>query len=318
MLNYILKRLLALLPTVAVPMLLLFFMLRVSSGDPAAVLAGEDATADEIEEIREELGLSDPLLIQFFAWLGRMATLDFGDSLFLNQPVSELVFDAFIVTSQLAISSLLIALLIGPLIGVIAASTKFRAIDSGLVIGSALGVAMPTFWLAILGIFLFGVTLTWLPVSGYVAPTEDLGKFFYHMALPALTLGVLEAATFFRYSRNAILDAKHQPFVQTARAQGLGEATITSRYVFRAAMAPVVTVVGLSAASLLGGAVVTEEIFSLPGLGRTLLTAVGRRDYPLIEGSIFLIAIVFVLINLFIDIICAIIDPRIRYATKEG
>ncbi|WP_054952014.1 ABC transporter permease [Flaviflexus massiliensis] len=318
MLSYIGKRLLALLPTVAVPMLLLFFMLRISSGDPAAVLAGEDATAEEVNAIREELGLNDPLLVQFFSWLGRMITLNFGDSLFLGQPVSTLVIDAFIVTSQLAICALVIAIIIGPLLGAFAASTKFRALDSGLVVGSALGVAMPTFWLAIIGIFIFGVTLNVLPVSGYVAPSEDFGQFFFYMALPAITLGVLEAATFFRYSRNAVLDAKHQPFVQTARAQGLGEGTIVSKYVFRAAMAPVVTVVGLSAASLLGGAVVTEEIFSIPGLGDTLLTAVGRRDYPLIEGSIFLIAIVFVLINLLVDIICAIIDPRIRYQKAKG
>jgi peptide/nickel transport system permease protein len=317
MLNYIFKRLLALLPTIAVPMVLLFVLLRLTPGDPAAVILGEEATATDIENLREEMGLNQPIILQFFVWLGRMVRFDFGDSIFLRAPVSELVLAAATVTAQLAVLALIVAVLLGPLLGAIAASTKSRIVDKAMVVGSAVGIAMPTFWLAILMVLVFGVILRWFPVAGYVAPTENFVQFLSFMAMPALALGVLEAATLFRYSRNGVLDAKFQPFVTTARAQGIGEKTITGKYVFRAALVPVVTVVGLSMASLLGGAVVTENVFSLPGLGKLLLTAVDRRDYPLIEGCIFLIAIIFVVVNLLVDVVCALIDPRIRLDSKD-
>ncbi|WP_430592193.1 ABC transporter permease [Humidisolicoccus flavus] len=318
MISYVFKRLLALIPTVAVPMVLLFVLLRATPGDPAVMILGEDATPQQIDALREEMGLNDPLYIQFFEWLGRMLTLNFGDSLFKGTDVTETVLAAAVVTAQLAIFAMIIAILVGPLLGTIAAATKWRALDKLMVVGSSIGIAMPTFWLGILAILLFGVGLRAFPVSGYVAPGDDFVQFLWFMTLPAVVLGVLEAATLFRYSRNGVLDAKNQPFVQTARAQGLNESTITGRYVFRAAVVPVVTVVGLSFASMLGGAVVTEKVFSIPGIGAELLLAVSRRDYPVIEGCIFFIAVIFVLINLLVDVVSALLDPRIRFASKEA
>lgn len=317
MLSYIFKRLLALIPTVAVPMVMLFILLRLTPGDPAAVILGEEASAADIAKLREEMGLNDPLWLQFLAWLGRMVRFDFGESIFLRTQVSESVVAAAAVTAQLAVLALIVAVLLGPLLGAVSASSRSRSLDKAMVVGSAVGIAMPTFWLAILMVLVFGVILKWFPVAGYIAPGTDLWQFLRFMALPALALGILEAATLFRYSRNGVLDAKNQPFVMTARSQGLAERTITGQYVFRAAMVPLVTVVGLSLASLLGGAVVTENVFSLPGLGKLLLTAVDRRDYPLIEGCIFLIAVIFVVVNLLVDVVCAFLDPRIRLGSKD-
>lgn len=316
MLNYIGHRLLALLPTVAVPMVLLFLLLRLTPGDPAAVILGEEASVEQINELREQMGLNAPLYVQFIAWLGRMVRLDFGQSIFLHENVTSLVFSAAIVTFQLALLATVVALLIGPALGALSASTKSRSLDKFLAIGSSVGIAIPTFWFAIVMIMVFAVQLDLFPVSGYESPTKNLNNFISYMTLPVISLGILEAATLFRYSRNGMLDAKHLPFVTTARAQGLSDATIARKYTFRVGMVPVITVVGLSLASLLGGAVVTETIFGLPGLGKLLLTAVTRRDYPLIEGSVFLIAIIFVIVNLAVDVVSALLDPRIRFEQK--
>lgn len=317
MLRYILGRLLAMIPTVIVPMVLLFLLLRLTPGDPAVVILGDDATVEQVEALREEMGLNEPLIVQFIAWLGRMVTFDFGDSIFLRTDVSGAVLGAAGVTAQLALFAMVIAVLVGPLLGAIAATSRSRLLDKAMVVGSSVGIAMPTFWLAIMGILALGVGVRIFPVSGYVPMSHDFGMSWYYLALPAIVLGVLEAATLFRYARNGVLDTKHQPFVRTAQAQGLSARTVTGQYVLRAALVPVVTVVGLSFASMLGGAVVTEKVFSIPGLGALLLTAVERRDYPLIEGCIFFIAIVFVLVNLLVDVVCALLDPRIRLAGKD-
>lgn len=318
MIDYLLRRLFALLPTVLVPMVLLFLMLRLTPGDPAAGALGDEASVEELEALREELGLNDPLPAQFLTWLGGLIRLDFGDSIFLGEPVAGLVLDRAGVTAQLAILALVVAVLVGPALGAIAGTTRRRALDRSLVVTSAVGIAMPTFWLAILLVFFFGVTLQWLPVAGFVSVFEHPGQYLYYMALPALSLGLLEAATLFRYSRNGVLDARHQPYVTTARALGLPERTITERYIFRSATVPVTTMVGVAAGGLLGGAVVTESIFSIPGIGALLLTAVERRDYPLIEGCIFFIAVVFVVVNLLVDLVYAVLDPRIRFDSQEA
>lgn len=318
MIDYIGKRLLALLPTIAVPMVLLFVLLRLTPGDPAAAVLGEEASIAEIEALRDDLGLNDPMIVQFGSWLWDLVRFDFGTSIFLGTPVAELVLSRAAVTAQLAIFALVVAVMVGPLLGAISGTTRRRGLDKTMVIGSAVGIAMPTFWLAILMIFVFGVILQVLPVAGFVSIFEDPVQYLRFMALPAISLGILEAATLFRYSRNGVLDARHQPYVTTARAQGLPERTITQRYIFRSAMVPVVTMIGVATGGLLGGAVVTESIFSIPGIGQLLLTAVQRRDYPLIEGCIFFIAIVFVVVNLVVDLLYAILDPRIRFDSKEA
>jgi peptide/nickel transport system permease protein len=318
MLAYIARRLLALLPTVAVPMVLLFLLLRLTPGDPAASILGEDATTEQIEALREEMGLNAPLPVQFVEWLGSIARLDFGDSIFLREPVMNLVAERAFVTLQLALLAILVAVLVGPALGTFAATRRRKSVDQTLVVASAIGVAMPTFWLAIILIAVFGVHFGLLPVAGYVSVLDDPVQALRHLALPAISIGLLEAAVLFRYTRSGVLDARSQPFVTTARAQGIPEGTVSRRYVFRAATVPVVTVLGLTAAGLLGGAVVTESIFSIPGIGQLLLTAVSRRDYPLIEGTIFFIAVVFVLVNLLVDVVYGFLDPRIRLGAAKG
>ncbi|MDX8147337.1 ABC transporter permease [Lentzea sp. BCCO 10_0061] len=313
MTNYLLKRLGALLPTVAVPMVLLFVMLRLAPGDPAAAIAGDAATSEEIAEVRTRLGLDASLWDQFLTWLGRVVRLDFGNSLFADQAVSGLVAEHALVTVQLTVLALAVAVLIGPALGIAAGTRRHGLLDRVLVFGSSVGIALPSFWLAVLLIAVFGVVWQVFPVAGYVSFAEDPLLFLHHLALPAISLGLLEAATLFRYSRAGVLDSLHQPFVTTARSMGLPERTVIRKYVFRAAVVPMVTVVGLTTGSLMGGAVVTESIFSIPGLGQLLLTAVQRRDYPVIEGCIFFIAVVYVLLNLVIDLLYSLLDPRIRY-----
>jgi peptide/nickel transport system permease protein len=313
MTNYLLKRLGALVPTVAVPMVLLFVMLRLAPGDPAAAIAGDAATTDEIADVRRRLGLDASLADQFVTWLGRVVRLDFGNSLFAEQAVAGLVLDHALVTLQLTVLALAVAVLVGPVLGIAAGTRRHGLLDRLLVFGSSVGIALPSFWLAVLLIAVFGVVWQVFPVAGYVSLTEDPVLFLHHLALPAISLGLLEAATLFRYSRAGVLDSLHQPYVTTARSMGLPEGVVIRKYVFRAAMVPMVTVVGLTTGSLLGGAVVTEAIFSIPGLGQLLLTAVQRRDYPVIEGCIFFIAVVYVLLNLAVDLLYSLLDPRIRY-----
>lgn len=223
------------------------------------------------------------------------------------------MFDHALVTLQLTALALVVALLIGPALGIAAGTRRHGLLDRLLVFGSSIGIALPSFWVAVLLIAVFGVVWQVFPVAGYVSPFDDPVLFLHHLALPAISLGLLEAATLFRYSRAGVLDSLHQPFVTTARSMGLPERVVIRKYVFRAAMVPMVTVVGLTVGSLMGGAVITESIFSIPGLGQLLLTAVQRRDYPVIEGCIFFIAVVYVLLNLAIDLLYSLLDPRIRY-----
>lgn len=318
MIAYVGRRLVALLPTVAVPMVLLFLLLRLAPGDPAVTILGDDATAESVRELRGEMGLDRPLPIQFVEWLGRMVRFDFGESIFQGRPVTELVLNAAVVTAQLTVLAMIVALLIGPALGAFSGMTRRWWADRGLVLGSAVGIATPTFWLAILMVLVFAVKLRWFPVAGYSSLGDGLGQFLWFMALPSIALGVLEAATLYRYSRNGVLDARNQLFVTTARAQGISEREIGWSYVYRVTLAPVATVAGLSVASMLGGAVVTENVFSLPGLGALLLTAVERRDYPVIEGCIFFIAVIFVVVNLVVDIVAAVLDPRIRLGKETA
>lgn len=313
MIGYLFRRLLALLPTIVVPMLVLFILIRLVPGDPAAALLGDDATPQQIEALRERLGLADPIYVQFTRWLGEMVRFDFGQSLFLRQSVTSLVLSHAEVTMWLTVFSMAIALSVGPLAGILAASNHNRPLDRLFVGTSALGISVPLFWFALIIVQIFAVMLRWFPVAGYVPITKNPIAFIHYLTLPSLALGLLEAAHLFRYARTGMLDAARQPFVTTARSLGLPERTVQSRYVFRSALVPVATVAGLSIAGLLGGAVLTETIFNLPGVGSLLLTAVRRRDYPLIEGCVLFIAVVFVVINLVVDLIYVALDPRIRY-----
>lgn len=312
MAKYIGRRLLYSLPTIFVPLILVFFLLRLAPGDPAAQILGDNATPEQITALRQQLGLDQPLPVQFLLWLKGLFTLQLGNSLFFNKPVLELIPSYAAVTLQVTVLALLIALIIGLVAGIGAALLRGKIFDRGIVGLTVFSISLPEFWLALLLIFVFAVSLRWFPVTGYAPLSEGILVSLGTLALPALALGIRQAALLTRMTRSAMLDVLDEPYVTTARAQGLPERTVIGRYALRTAAVPVITVLGLAASYLLSGAVAIEIIFSLPGMGKLLVDAVSRRDYPVVEGAVLAIAIILVIVNLLVDLCYAILDPRIR------
>lgn len=312
MLEYIGRRLLYSLPTIFVPLVLVFFLLRLAPGDPATQILGDNATPEQITALRQQLGLDQPIPVQFLLWLKGLFTLQLGNSLFFNKPVLELIPHYAAVTLQITVLALLVALLIGLSAGITAALLRGKIFDRGIVAVTVFSVSLPEFWLALLLIFIFAVSLRWFPVAGYVPLDEGILVSLGTLALPALALGIRQAALLTRMTRSAMLDVLDEPYVTTARAQGLPERTVIGRYALRTGAIPIVTVLGLATSYLLSGAVAIEIIFSLPGMGKLLVDAVTRRDYPVVEGAVLTIAVILVIINLLVDLGYALLDPRIR------
>ena len=314
MLAYTLRRLVLAVPVMLLVATAVFLMLRLTPGDPAGIILGPDATEERRMELRRELGLEDPLLVQYVRWLGKVARGDLGQSLFLNKPVTAAILERAQPTLLLTILALLVSLLIGLPAGVIAAQRRGSWVDLGTMAVAMGGIAMPTFWLGLNLIFLFAVTLRWLPVAGYEPLSAGPWRSLRHLILPAVTLGVAQGALLARMTSSMMLETLSQDYVRTARAKGLVERSVIFRHALRNAFIPLMTVIGLSFAALLGGAVVTEQIFTLPGVGRLLIQAIGRRDFPLVQGTVLVIAALYVLINLVVDLLYAVVDPRIRHA----
>jgi len=312
MLRYLGRRLLLVLPTIFVPLMLVFLLLRLAPGDPAAQILGDQATPDQVAALRHEMGFDQPLALQFLFWLKRILTLDLGSSLFFKQKILDILPSYALVTLQVAALAMLIALVVGAIAGVAAALNRDTWMDRGLVTLAVLCLSLPEFWFALLLIFLFAVTWRLFPVAGYIAPHEGLIASFMTVALPALALGLRQSALMTRMMRSAMLDAIGEPYIFTARAQGLPEWLVVTRYALRVAAAPFVTVAGLSASYLLSGVVAIELIFSLPGLGKLLIDAVARRDYPVVEGAVLAVALMLAALNIVIDLIYAALDPRVR------
>lgn len=313
MLRYLGKRFLLILPTIFIPLLIVFLLLRLAPGDPAGMMLGDQATADQLAALREKLGLNEPLYVQFVIWLKGILTLNLGDSIFFRQPVMEIIPRYAGLTVVLTLVALTLAVCIGVTLGVVSALNRNNPVDRSVVVTAVLGISIPEFWFALLLIFLFAVTLRWFPVSGYNPPSAGVILWGSTIFLPALALGVRQSALMTRMMRSSMLDVMDEPYITTARAQGLPERKVIGQYALRTAAIPVVTVVGISAGYMLGGAVAIEIIFALPGLGRMLVEAVARRDYPLVEGGVLTIALVLATLNLLIDVIYALLDPRIRY-----
>lgn len=313
MLRYLFKRFLLILPTIFVPLLMVFLLLRLAPGDPAGMMLGDQATAAQIAALRTELGLDQPLYIQFVLWLKSVFTLDFGNSIFFRRPVMSIIPSYASVTITLTVVALLLAVTIGVTFGILAAIRRNRPVDRAVVTSAVLGISIPEFWFALLLIFVFAVTLRWFPVAGYKPPSAGVVAWASTIFLPALALGVRQSALMTRMMRSSMLDVLNEPYITTARAQGLPETTVIGRYALRTAAMPVMTVVGLSAGYMLGGAVAIEIIFALPGLGRMLVEAVSRRDYPLVEGGVLTISLILAILNLMIDLAYAYLDPRIRF-----
>ncbi len=314
MTGYILRRLAQLLPVTLLASLAIWAMIYAVPGGPVGAMVGENATPEQIQATRERLGLDRPVLVQYAAWLGNALKGDLGLSLQNRQPVMELILARVPATLQLGVAAILIGLLIGVPVAILSAVYPGSRLDRALSGWSALALGVPTFWLGILLILLFAVELRWLPsASSYVPLWEAPGQALRNLALPAITLGVYVSGIFARFLRASLLGELHADYVRTARAKGLPERDVIGRHVMRNALLPFVTIVGLMLASFIGGALVTEAVFTYPGLGRLLIQAISTRDYPLIQGAILFILVIYVLINLLIDMLYAYIDPRIDY-----
>lgn len=314
MLAYTLRRLLAAIPVMLLVATGVFLLLRLTPGDPAGVILGPDATEERRLELRRELGLEDPLPVQYGRWLAKIVRGDLDRSLFLDQPVTTALLDRAQPTLLLTTMALLVSIVIGLPTGIIAAHRRGSWVDIGSMGVAMVGIAMPTFWLGLNLIFLFAVVLRWLPVAGYQPPSAGLWESLRYLILPAVTLGVAQGALLARMTRSMMLEVLNQDFVRTARAKGVTERTVVVRHALRNAFLPLMTVIGLTFAALMSGAVVTEQIFNIPGVGRLLIQAIGRRDFPLVQGAVLVIAALYVLINLLVDLLYAVIDPRIRHA----
>lgn len=291
-----------------------FLLLKLTPGDPAGVLLGPDASEERRLALREDLGLNDSIIEQYVRWLGNAVQGDLGDSIFLNQSVTSSLLERAEPTLMLTFFSTLVALMVGLPLGILAARKRGSWLDVGTMGVAIIGISMPTFWLGLNLILIFAVRLGWLPVAGYSPLSEGLWDSVKYMIMPAVTLGVAQAALLARMTRSMMLEVLNSDYVRTARAKGVREYSVVMAHAFRNALLPIINVIGLIVAALLGGAVVTEQIFNIPGIGRLLIQAVGRRDVPLVQGTVLVIATVYVMVNLFVDIIAAALDPRIRRA----
>ncbi len=313
MARLILRRLAATVPVLLLVTAGVFALLHLTPGDPVDAMMAESGDATAKASLRRELGLDRPLHEQYAAWMGRLLRGDLGHSIRNGEPVIENVSRRIRPSLQLALLAMLVSLLVAFPVGIVSAVRRNTAVDRAGTSFALFGICMPNFLLALLLIFLFGVTLRWLPISGYTDPLEDPLGGLRSLVLPAVTLGLALAAVITRTLRSSMLEALGEDYVRTARAKGLSEWRVIRGHVLKNAMIPVVTVLGLQLGTLIGGAVITEYVFALPGVGRLVVDAVFARDYPLVQGVILLIALGFILSNLLVDLLYGWIDPRIRY-----
>ncbi len=301
-----------LVPVMLVVGVVVFALVHLTPGDPAAVILGDRATAEDIERLRDQLGLNEPLPVQFVSWFGNMLRLDFGESIFLGEPVMQALRNRAEPTILLTLYALAFQILIGVPAGVVSAVRHNSPLDRLLTVFAISGSAIPTFFMGILLILIFAVHFRWLPAGGYVPPGEDLVGHIKSMLLPAFALGFSAAGLIARLVRSSMLDVMREDYVRTAFAKGVPDQLVVVRHALRNALIPALTVIGVSAGALLGGAVVTETVFTIPGMGRLVVQSIARRDYPVIQGAIVTIAVVYVLINLLVDLLYVYADPRVR------
>lgn len=336
MVKYIAKRLLLLLPTLFGVITLVFFMIALSPGDPARVMLGERASAEQLEELRQELGLDKPLIQQYGLYLRRVVQLDLGKSIATGQRITDEIKDRFPATIELAIWAMIFATIVGIILGVTSARRRNSWVDYTTMGGALVGVSMPVFWLALVLIMIFSVRLDLLPTGGrmniryYFEPITNYyvldglilliktgdAKFFLsalkHLVLPTVALGTIPLAIIARTTRSSILEVLHQDYIKTARSAGIREKRVIYRYTLKNALLPIITVIGLQFGLLLSGAILTETIFAWPGIGKWIYVSIGARDYPAVQGGIIFISTFFVLINLVVDILYSVINPKIR------
>jgi peptide/nickel transport system permease protein len=313
MYGYIFRRLLATIPVMLIVALVVFLLLHLTPGDPAAIIAGDYARPEDIERIRKNLGLDRPLYVQFFSWLGRVLSGDLGVSIFSDLPVSKLIGQRLEPTIALSISTIIFAVLVAIPLGTIAAYKAGTLVDRAVMAFAVLGFSVPVFVIGYVLMYFFSLKLGWFPVQGYKPIGEGFWPFLRSITLPTLALGIVYVALIARITRASVLEILTEDYIRTAKAKGLDDANLLVRHALRNAAVPIVTIIGIGVALLIGGVVVTESVFNIPGLGRLTIDAVLRRDYPIIQGVILVFSGIYVFVNLFIDILYTFLDPRIRY-----
>ncbi|QQO10434.1 nickel ABC transporter permease [Breznakiella homolactica] len=308
MYKYIFRRILLLIPVLLGVSFVVFSIMYFTPGDPAKLILGERAPADEVQALREQMGLDKPYIVRFFNFLKGAVTGDLGRSYSTKRPVTEELFARFPATLQLAAAAIVIAVCLGIPIGIISATKQYSAFDMIFMVLALVGVSMPNFWQGLMMVLLFSIVLGWLPSSGYGT--------FAHLIMPALTIGTSTMALIARMTRSSMLEVVRQDYIRTARAKGLSELVVINRHALKNALIPIVTVIGLQFGNLLGGAVLTETIFAWPGVGRLMVDSIRQKDFPMVQGGVLLLAITFSIVNLAVDILYAYIDPRIKAQYK--
>ncbi|MFB5089235.1 ABC transporter permease [Psychrobacillus sp. PGGUH221] len=314
--GYILKRLLSLIPVLLVVAVVVFLLMHITPGDPAAVILGPEASPEEVAELREELGLNRPPIEQFVSWFRNILRGDLGTSIFMKQPVSQAFFEHLGPTLSLAILAQFLAIVVAIPLGILAAKFRGSFLDQSFMGISLLGISVPSFLLGLFLILLVGVELKWLPVAGYKPISEGLFDHVKYLILPAIALGAMQAALIARMTRSSMLDVLNANYIKTARSKGVKETLIVIKHTLRNAFIPILTIIGQTFGTLVAGAAVVETVFNIPGIGQLIINSVERRDFAVIQGSVMLIAVSYVLINLVIDLLYGIIDPRVRLGRK--
>jgi len=311
--TYVARRLLALVPVALVVATVAFVLIHLAPGDPASIIAGPDATAADVQRITQQLGLEEPFPVQLLHWYGRLLQGDLGDSIFLRKPVTAAILDRVEPTLLLTVFAIVIAIAVGVPAGVLSARHHNTATDQTVMVAALLGVSIPNFLLGLLLIMCFSVWLGWFPVAGYTPLEDGILSTLRSLVLPALALGLVQSALIARIARSAMLDVLREQYITAGRAKGLGERAVVYKHALKNAMIPTITIIGISFAILVSGAVVVETVFNIPGLGRLIVSAVLRRDYPVVQGVVLCVAGVYMLINLAVDLSYLLIDPRVRY-----
>lgn len=311
--TYVFRRVLQLIPTIFAASVLVFLIIALAPGDPAAMRLGTEATEAQLAQERSRLGLDRPLPVRYVIWLSDVARLDFGNSLYTNRPVTQLIAEAFPHTVRLSLTALVLSVLIGLPLGMTAAVRQDQPADSVITGFNALGLAIPSFWLAILMILLFSVQLRWLPPSGAGNPDRGALYNLRYLIMPVASIAFSNLSVFSRFMRTALIDVLSEDFVRTARAKGLGERVVLNRHALKNALIPVVTIIGIQFGRLLGGAVIVESVFAYPGIGRLIVTAILNRDYPVVQATLMLVVLIFLLANVVVDLLYGYLDPRVRF-----
>ncbi|MCI0547312.1 MAG: ABC transporter permease [Candidatus Rokubacteria bacterium] len=310
---YLLRRLFAVIPVMVIVATVAFVLMHLAPGDPASVIAGPYASAEDVDKLRHQLGLDQPLPVQLAKWYGRLLAGDLGNSIFLRRPVIEAITERLEPTLLLTGWGTLIAILLGVPAGVIAAHHHNSALDQSLMALALVGLSVPNFLLGLIMILVFGVWLGWLPVAGYVPLESGLWPNLRSLLMPAISLGLVQSALIARITRSSMLDVLREQYILAGRAKGLRDRTVVYKHALKNAIIPTLTVIGITFALLIGGAVVIETVFNIPGVGRLIISAVLRRDYPVIQGVVLLIAVAYTMVNLLVDLAYLALDPRIRY-----